>query len=194
MAGAAAEGAALIRAAALRQSAPMAAIREAVRGDCDAIGTVHVAAWRETYAGLLPDATLAGLSPQRRADMWRRWCDARDPDRLLLLAEDGAGLSAFAACRRLPASDPIGTEGEVTAIYVLRRAQRRGIGRALMGRLFALMAGRGMASAGLWVLRENEGARAFYRTLGGVEGIERSEGADGHRHVEVACIWRPLTA
>ena len=55
------------------------------------------------------------------------------------------------------------------------------------------MGGRGMASAGLWVLRENGGARAFYRRLGGVEGIERPEEADGHRHVEVGCVWRPLT-
>ncbi len=78
----------------------MPAIREARRGDCDAIGAVHVAAWRETYAGLLPEATLAGLSPQGRADMWRRWCDAGDPDRLLLVAGDAEGLSAFAACRR----------------------------------------------------------------------------------------------
>lgn len=171
----------------------MAVIREAVRHDCDAIGVVHVAAWRETYADLLSDATLAGLSPERRADMWRRWCDAGDPDRLLLVAGDGEGLSAFAACRRLPPSEPIGTEGEVTAIYVLRRAQRQGIGLGMMRGLFAFMGGRGMASAGLWVLRENGGARAFYRGLGGVEGIERSGEADGHRHVEVGCVWCPLT-
>lgn len=172
----------------------MPAIREATRDDCDAIGAVHVAAWRETYAGLLPDAMLAGLSAERRADMWRRWCDAAEPDRLLLVAEDADGLLAFAACRRLPAGEPIGTEGEVTAIYVLRRAQRRGTGRELLLRLIAFMAERGMASAGLWVVRENAGARAFYRALGGVEDAERTEESDGHRHVEVSCVWRPLTA
>jgi ribosomal protein S18 acetylase RimI-like enzyme len=170
----------------------MHAIREARRDDCDAIGEVHVTAWRETYAGLLPDAVLAGLSPQRRAEMWRRWFDARDPDRLLLVAEDAGGVAGFAACRRLPQAEPVGTEAEVTAIYVLRRAQRRGVGRDLMSRLFSFMAERGMASAGLWVLRENEPARAFYRGLGGVEGAERAEEADGHRHVEVSCVWRPL--
>lgn len=170
----------------------MSSVREAARGDCDAIGEVHVAAWRETYAGLLPDETLAGLSPRRRADMWRRWLDADDPDRLLLVAEDAEGVAALAACRRLPPADPLGTDGEVTAIYVLRRAQRRGVGRELMGRLFSFMATRGLGSAGLWVLRENEGARAFYRGLGGVEGAERSEEADGRRHFEVSCAWRPL--
>ncbi len=172
----------------------MPGIREAMREDCDAVGEVHVAAWRETYASLLPDATLAGLSPRRRADMWRRWFDAGDPDRLLAVAEDAEGLSGFAACRRPPSDAPIGTEGEVTAIYVLRRAQRRGIGRAFMAELLRFMAGRGMASAGLWVLRGNEGARLFHRGLGGVEEAEPSEEADGHRHVEVSCVWRPLPA
>lgn len=171
----------------------MPSIREARRGDCDAIGEVHVAAWRETYAGLLPDAVLAGLSARGRADMWRRWFDACDPDRLLLVAEDSGGLCAFAACRRLPPAEPVGTDGEVTAIYVLRRAQRRGTGRGLMARLFSFMAARGMASAGLWVLRENHAARAFYRGLGGVEGAERVEEAGGHRHVEIACVWRPVS-
>ena len=175
-------------------SATVPATREATRHDCNAIGEAHVAAWRETYAGLLPDAVLAGLSARRRADMWRRWFDAADPDRLLLVAEDAEGVFAFGACRRLPPVEPIGTEGEVTAIYVLRRAQRRGTGRELMGRLFSFMSARGVASAGLWVLRENATARAFYRELGGVEGAERSEEADGYRHVEVACVWRPLVA
>lgn len=172
----------------------MPSIREATRDDCGAIGEAHVAAWRETYAGLLPDAALAALSPERRADTWRRWCDARDPDRLLLVAQDAEGLCAFAACRRLPPGGPAGADGEVTALYVLRRAQRRGAGRELLLRLLAFLAERGMDSAGLWVLRENEGARAFCRALGGVEGAERTAEADGHSHTEVSCVWRPLVA
>ena len=91
-------------------------IREAARQDCDAIGEVHVAAWRETYAGLLPEAMLAGLSPGRRADMWRRWFDAGDPDRLLLVAEDVGGASGFAACRRRPPGAPIGPAAGVPAL------------------------------------------------------------------------------
>ena len=82
----------------------------------------------------------------------------------------------------------------MTALYVLRRAQRRGTGRELLIRLLASMAERGMESAGAWVLRENNGARAFYRALGGVEGDEFAVESDGHRHVEVSCVWRPLTA
>ncbi len=31
--------------------------------DLDEMGRVHVQVWREAYAGLLPDAYLAGLDP-----------------------------------------------------------------------------------------------------------------------------------
>jgi ribosomal protein S18 acetylase RimI-like enzyme len=172
----------------------MPAIRAATPDDCDANGEVHVAAWRETYAGLLPDTMLAGLSPQRRAAMWRRGLALNDPDRLLLVAEDASGIAGFAACWRPPPDAPLGTDAEVAAIYLLRRAQRQGHGRALMARLFAFMAGRGMNSAGLWVLRENAGARAFYGGLGAVEGASRTEDAAGQPIVEVACTWRPILA
>ena len=43
----------------------MTAIRRARPQDAFAIGAVHVAAWRDSYAGLLPDDFLANLSPQR---------------------------------------------------------------------------------------------------------------------------------
>jgi ribosomal protein S18 acetylase RimI-like enzyme len=172
----------------------MASIREATVEDCREIGEVHVAAWRETYAGLLPDAILAGLSAEARAEMWRRSLAAGDPDRLLLVAEDMAGILGFGACRRLPPDAPIGAEGEISALYLLRRGQRRGTGRALLARLLAFMAARGMASAGLWVLRGNTDARAFYRKLGAVDGAERMEEMAGHRLEEVACVWNPLPA
>jgi len=64
----------------------------------------------------------------------------------------------------------------------------------LMARLFAFMSARGMASAGLWVFRENEGARAIYGKLGAVEGAQRTEVAGGHRYVAVACTWNPIPA
>ena len=42
-------------------------IRRAVAEDADAIAAIHVAGWRETYAGILPAAHLAALSVERRA-------------------------------------------------------------------------------------------------------------------------------
>jgi ribosomal protein S18 acetylase RimI-like enzyme len=77
----------------------------------------------------------------------------------------------------------------VSALYLLRRAQRQSTGRRLITRLFSFMAARGMRSAGLWVLRENDAARLFYRRLGGVEGTERTQNIAGVPVGEPACHW-----
>ena len=40
------------------------AIRRAQAGDAEAIARIHVETWRATYAGLLPDRYLVGMSAQ----------------------------------------------------------------------------------------------------------------------------------
>ena len=45
----------------------MICVRRARPSDAAAIGAIHVATWRNTYAGVLPEEYLAGLSPVRHA-------------------------------------------------------------------------------------------------------------------------------
>jgi ribosomal protein S18 acetylase RimI-like enzyme len=80
----------------------------------------------------------------------------------------------------------------VSAIYLLRHAQRQGTGRALITRLFSFMAARGMRSAGLWVLHENTAARAFYQRLGTMEEIARRQEIADMQVIEIACRWTPI--
>src|SRR6516165_4195497 len=47
-------------------------IRVAGVADAAAIAAVHVEAWRETYKGIVPVHVLAGLSVDRRTEIWRR--------------------------------------------------------------------------------------------------------------------------
>lgn len=47
-------------------------IRVARAADAPAIAAVHVGAWRETYAGLVPAHVLSGLSVDRRTEVWGR--------------------------------------------------------------------------------------------------------------------------
>lgn len=46
-------------------------IRRAVASDADGIAHVHIQAWREAYAHLLQEETLASLQKKPRADRWR---------------------------------------------------------------------------------------------------------------------------
>lgn len=45
-------------------------VRRAVIDDAEAIGAVHTRAWRESYAGLLPDAAISHWTIASRAAMW----------------------------------------------------------------------------------------------------------------------------
>jgi len=66
-------------------------IRRATVDDVRAIAEVHVASWRAAYRGQLPDDVLAGLSVERRADMWRGIARAHPLGHVLLVLEGVAG-------------------------------------------------------------------------------------------------------
>ncbi|MGD9656434.1 MAG: N-acetyltransferase family protein [Methylocystis sp.] len=152
-------------------------LRPADLDDARAIAEINAAAWRETYAGLMSGEALAGID----LDDWtRRWRDrigsGESGKGVFVALEDGAPVG-FARCDRQtnPKLVPLGFDGDIATIYLLRRAQRQGLGRRLMARLAENLLSAGCASAAVWVLRDAPRARGFYEALGaaplGVEGV-----------------------
>ncbi len=152
-------------------------LRPASLADARAIAEINAAAWRETYAGLMPAEMLANID----LDDWtRRWLarigSAETSQAVFVALEDGVPVG-FARCNRQtnPKLVPLGFDGEIASIYLLRRVQRRGLGRGLMARLAEHLTFVGCASAAVWVLRDAPKARGFYEALGaaplGVEGV-----------------------
>ncbi len=167
-------------------------VRAALPVDADAIATAHVAAWREAYRGLLPEAVLAGLSVASRSEQWRQTLTRTPATHSVFVAEsDTDGIVGFIS------GGPRRTQGlagdaEVYALYVRASAQRQGLGRHLMRALATTLRERGLHSLGLWVLRENATARGFYARLGGKPGGERRDIEAGHTVIETAYEWRDL--
>ena len=161
--------------------------------DAAAIGALHVTSWRETYTGLLPQDMLAGLSADSRAAMWATVLDApASPNGTRVYVAESAGeIVGFGACggQRDDAMRDRGFAGEFGAIYILRSQQGAGMGRALMNLMARDLVARPMPSAGLWVLRENVGARSFYEGLGGTIIIERQVAEGDTTLHEVAYGW-----
>jgi ribosomal protein S18 acetylase RimI-like enzyme len=180
----------------LVEEQPQIIIRAASSSDAAAIAAVHVASWRETYAGLLPDEMLRALSVADRTERWLRILDqARDPaDAVVFVAERNGRVVGFAsgAAQRDENLRAQGLTGEITAIYVLQSAQRMGIGRRLMTSVVHALAVGGRRSASLWVLRDNQAARRFYQSLGGNVVAEKEDVRDGAVLAEVAYAWRDL--
>jgi GNAT superfamily N-acetyltransferase len=135
--------------------------------DADELGRVHVAIWREAYAGIVPDDHLASLDPAARAERWRQI--SRQPgDALNVVARDERGdLVGFASagpCR----DDDLPTDEELWAVYVLARTRGSGLADALVDRVLD------DRDACLWVFEANDRARAFYAHHGFVADGTRS--------------------
>jgi phosphoribosylanthranilate isomerase len=179
---------ALIRAFVANARSTDIRLRRATPADADGLGLVHVSAWRGAYAGLMPDGILAGLDPKQRAAMWRAALAERS---VVQLAEQDGAIVGFGSSG--PQRDPtLAFSGEIYALYVLRRAQQRGIGRLLMAAMARDLLAQGHAGAALWVLEGNWPARRFYQALDGREITRRTEEREGFTAVGVAYGWEDL--
>ncbi len=163
-------------------------VRRAAPADADEIAAVHVAGWRETYAGIMSEEALQRVSVERRALHWYRMLTESPQLLAIFLAERAGAIAGFAAGGEGRDTDIV-ADGEIHAIYVLSSSQRIGAGRALMRATASALRAEGHRSVYLWVLKENEPARAFYERLGGRIIAERIETIGGSEHAEIAYGW-----
>ncbi|MCB1491781.1 MAG: GNAT family N-acetyltransferase [Rhodobiaceae bacterium] len=172
-------------------------IRTATIGDAADIAAIHVQSWRETYDGLVPPAMLARLDVDQRTRFWtHHLTDIEDggPAAVFVAMRDGAAAGFVAVCgQRTDTLAERGFDGEIAALYVLRSAQRHGLGRALFARATDHLRQHGFAAASLWVLTTNTPARAFYEAMGGRVMAEREDVREDAVLAEVAYGWDSLT-
>jgi ribosomal protein S18 acetylase RimI-like enzyme len=171
-------------------------IRRALPTDAAAIGCVHVACLHETYTDLMPPDWLAARTVEERTSRWKNILDepVACSTIAVCIAECGDEVCGFASCgqQRTEFLKESGFAGEFSAIYVLRRFQRRGIGLALMYSVASALLDNGIDAAALWCLKDNAGARSFYERIGG-EFLLEQVGPEGHAgRIEVAYGWRDL--
>lgn len=178
----------------------MISVRRARPADAVAIAAVHVAAWRNTYPGILPDRYLAHMSVARQAAYY----DAaiRGSGGVYVAVASGADLPTdtkprivgFTTSGRARGGVVGGRrlgEGEVETLYVLDDWRDRGIGRRLMRAAAAHLAEAGCRSVFLWVLRDNP-SRWFYQRLGGAQAAEAAIRVAGQPVVQTAFVWDPI--
>lgn len=168
----------------------MSLIRPAVEADVPAIARVDVETWRATYAGMLPDHLLLGLSERQRATAWSRFIAHRPGDSLIAV-EPGQGVVGFGSCG-LQRNPDLPYAGEIFTLYVTPDFQGRNIGRQLLLSLFARLVRVGRNSTVIWVLKDNP-ARFFYERLGGrLAATRRFEMGRGVKVEAVGYAWGDL--
>ncbi len=151
--------------------------RLAIASDAPTIAQLHAASWRVAYRGMFPDDFLDNDADENRAKVWQeRFADLdRETTTITILAEGDGELAGFAHSL-VDEDDTYGTL--LDNLHVRLDAHRLGIGRRLMAETAERLAGLGRSTLYLWVLEDNDRARAFYRALGG-EACGRGSVADG---------------
>ena len=127
----------------------------------DGLAACHIACWRESYRGLVPDHLLDAFDVERRARQWER---IRQSGAIVVVAVENTTVIGFAAA----------TESELTGMYVREAFHGTGIADRLLDAAF------GVRPASLWVFDANPRAQAFYRRHGfGLDGTRAIEPFSG---------------
>ena len=165
-------------------------IRAARPADARGIARLDIETWRTTYAGMLSDAYLVGLSERRRELGWRSVI-LREPRDVRIAVEARGAIRGFGSCG--PNRGDRFFSGEVFTLYVAPDWQNQGIGRRLLIALFRRLVAVGRRSAIIWVLRDNP-SRFFYERLGGRQTARKSLSVGGAWIEALAYGWPDLPA
>ena len=158
-------------------------IRPAAGFDVPGIAWVHVQSWRETYAGLMPQSVLDGLSVEARERQW--WRTLEVPTTGVFVVDtpddvhDVVGFSSVGKAR------DEGFDAELYTLYVLKPHQGRGLGRRLWDAALGFVRSQGARNLNLWVLETNP-ARGFYERMGGKLEGRKVESFGGIELAEVS--------
>lgn len=140
--------------------------RQADPAAAEAVATLHAESWRVAYRGILGDGFLDGDAFAERRDFWRRRLAVADPDRYVLLAEEGGALQGFICV--LAAADPE-WGALVDNLHVRPDLRGRGLGTELLRAAARWVRAHDPGSPlHLWVYEDNRPAQRFYEKLGGL--------------------------
>jgi len=167
----------------------MVSIRIAEVRDAAAIAHVHVQSWRTTYEGIVPQEYLASMSEAERTPMWQGWL-AQDIS--VFVAEVEGRVVGFAAGGAI--REPYDAyDSELYTFYLLKKAQGRGIGKALLRSVVQALVQKGHRRMLVWVLEQNP-AVGFYEKAGAQHLSTQQTEIGGLALSDLALGWPDLKA
>ena len=137
-------------------------IRKAKPEDAPIITKINVETWQDAYRGIIDDAILdARKIDEKRISTWAKIIE--DINHITLVCETEGKIVGYLHASY--ARDDLGIENEITALYVERAAQRKGVGSALIKEYKRIINNK---SFYLYALKKNKKAADFYQKNGGV--------------------------
>lgn len=173
-------------------------VRVAWTADAPAIATVQVAAWRETYAGLLPAEVLDALDAEQFAAQWARSldkpADARNRVLVALERNDVRGFAVTGPCAD-PDADPL-SDGEIAELVVGADVRGQGHGSRLLQASADTLRQDRFARAVMWLRSGDDATRRFLVEAGWAPDSAHREldlHADGSVQVKQVRLHTALT-
>jgi ribosomal protein S18 acetylase RimI-like enzyme len=155
-------------------------IESARPADSGSLRDLHLETWIATYRDRVPEAFFNERVARHRARDWAEL--VRNQTALgggVVVVR--AGVAVCGLCQYGPTEDDdddARSVGHIDRLYVHPAHQRTGVGRSLLTEATDRLRARGMSSVTLWVLQDDERARAFYERLGWqLDGASRLDGA-----------------
>ncbi|WP_170008025.1 GNAT family N-acetyltransferase [Bacillus fonticola] len=164
-------------------------IRKAKREDAQGIAEVHVLSWHETYTGIVDKTFLNTLDLDERVERWEIIL-AMDTS-IVFVAEIEGKIVGFSSGGKERSSLPY--DGELYAIYVLKEAQKQGLGKQLVQAVEEALKRENYKQMLVWVLQENK-SRQFYKSLGGVKKEETTLSIGNKTHIEEGYVFSLTTS
>lgn len=129
--------------------------------DAAILGRIHAAGWQSAYRGIASDDFLDRFTPEAREAYFARILPATCNEHYLI-CDDGEPVGMLALG---PADDDGGSDansGELIALYLLAKAQGKGLGIAAITFAADRLRALGYANITTTVVLKNERARRFY--------------------------------
>lgn len=169
----------------------MPRLRRLTPDDAAELALVESAAWRAAYGGILPERSLAKMTPAALSPRWTHRLKKRGELRWgILLGSRVVGYCTAGFCRDKDMEH--GFAGEIFELYVHPRLQGRGLGRELMAKTWSELERVGFRWGVLWVLEDNTSAHRFYERCGLHRDGSRQRLMHGGRRVWAVRFTRPL--
>ena len=169
-------------------------IRDVRISDPENIARVNVDTWRIAYAGLIDENTLQNLSYSEKANRWRDTLESLDDRTVIYIAEVGDNLVGFVLAgqeQQDPSIKSSQYRGELRAIYVSERFQRRGIGTRLVLKVIDYLIKNDVNSMCVWTLKGNPYSD-FYVKLGAKLIDSKPHFIDQKEYTLISYGWKDI--
>ncbi|MFD2045444.1 GNAT family N-acetyltransferase [Ornithinibacillus salinisoli] len=165
-------------------------IRKATSTDANAIAKVQVDSWKTTYRNIIPDEYLNQMTYKSRE---QKWANIISKQSVFLAESDEGEVVGFSNGGIERSGKYPSYKGELFAIYILAKYQRKGLGKLLLKPIIDELIKQGIFTMVVLVLEENR-SRLFYESLGArVIGIEEIKIYEKRLH-ELVYGWDDIRA